>query len=167
MTYSSRGITSWQHRKEDSTSKIHYDISKWIASYSPYISTLSVLKVNWIHWSLCFSHLFNKKNKLLLLSFWPKGSTIISLSCGSWNATKKLCYEGDPLYFNYLSALLYESTGVWSACRVVNLWTLVICSLLVSLNMQGSQWMLEHIAYVEMSMTLDDQIYSSVTFICL
>ena len=35
-----------------------------------------------------------------------------------------------------------KSAGVWSACRVYH-WTLLFCSLLVSLNIQGSQQILE------------------------
>lgn len=47
-----------------------------------------------------------------------------------------------------------KSTGAWIACRVCH-WTLVFCSLLVSLNMQGSQRMLEYRVYVELPVTLD------------
>lgn len=46
------------------------------------------------------------------------------------------------------------STGALRACRVYQL-TLIFCSLLVSLNMQGRQWMLEYRVYIELPVTLD------------
>lgn len=70
-------------------------------------------------------------------------------------SVNRKCKTRNRWYLFYRKqTLLGKPVVEFAYCRVYH-WTLIFCSLLVSLNMQGSQWMLEYRVYVELPVTSD------------